>query len=92
MTILDKEALRSLVRQMVHEEVASLQPPDEIMSKAEVAQLLGYTTRTIGNLMAREGLPFERRGHTTVVFRRSKVLEWHRKHGRKPLVRSTDAV
>ncbi len=87
MSLFDEEALRSLVRKLVHEEVASLQQPEEIMSKAEVAKLLGYTTRTVGNLMAREGLPYERRGHT-VVFRRTKVLEWHRNNGRKPLARS----
>lgn len=85
--ILDEQALKNLIRETIREELAAQRPPDEIMSKTEVAELLGCTTRTIGNYMAREGLPYEHRGNL-VVFRRSKVLEWHLRNGRKPLSRS----
>lgn len=69
-----KDELVDLIDRAVHKAVESvLNPPDEIMSKAELAKYLKRSPATITRLM-KKGLPYRGPGRPT--FKRSDVDRW----------------
>ncbi len=77
--MIDESKLEELVLRCIRK-VLDERAVGELMTKAEVAELLGCTERTVTNYMARNGLPFERR-HGRPAFRREDVAAWHIEHG-----------
>lgn len=70
------EELKAIVADAVRSALAQ-QTDEEPMTKAEAAEMLGCSERSITTYMAREGMPHEkRRGRP--IFYKSKVREWNK--------------
>jgi excisionase family DNA binding protein len=73
------EELRTLVREAVREEIAgpAKAPLPEVMTRSQVADLLGIEEHTVTKYVKTKGLPGERlAGRGPWRFRRSAVLRW----------------
>ena len=81
--LLDEQKLCDLIKRCIREVLDERQMvvDADIMTKDEIAKLLGVCTRSITTYMKREGMPHTyRNGHP--VFKRAEVLPWWRERGK----------
>lgn len=76
LVVVSRQELHDLIRDAVRDALDS-QRPAEWLSKAQVAELIGVTTRSVSTYVERDGLPSHRRGGT-LRFRRDEVNAWMR--------------
>ena len=65
------------VRAAVRDEVEKLVEP-RFLTAADVAEMLQVCTKTVANLVKREGLPVARQLGRELRFERDRVVEWMR--------------
>lgn len=81
--MIDEQRLRTLIKDCIREVLDERQMivDADVLTKDQVARVLGVTIRSVTTYMRREGMPHEIRGGRP-VFRREKVLGWWRDRGR----------
>jgi excisionase family DNA binding protein len=74
--VMSPSELRDLIREVVRSEIVGKHDADgEWLTKEQVAELLGYRPRYIGELVRRRGLPCHPIGRK-LRFKRSEVRAW----------------
>lgn len=79
-----RRLLEDVVRRVVREELARTPTlAEEFLDAEEVAKLLRVRTRTVPQLVRRDGLPCRRAGRR-LLFRREEVIRWLDERAARP--------
>jgi excisionase family DNA binding protein len=78
-----EQLLEQRVRSAIRDEVERLCEP-RFLTIAEVAEMLRLSTKTVTNLVRKEGLPVARQLGRELRFERDRVVEWMRARGTGP--------
>lgn len=83
--LMTQEELEALIDRRVSAALLTVAPaPAELMSLAQVCELMGVTRATVAKWIREDGFPHVPIGNRTNRFKRSEVLAWKRPaHGGK---------